>query len=200
MAINDSIYYTNISFYRVVLEGVYFIFCDSFSMTHGVVGLGKNWAVFRIHCPFLCPHLHSYNLTHERNKTTFGISKTCFCRFHHKLSFDNFDHKVPFRGAPVISSRPFSHDFAIKLLKYDTSCGVRSTTCTVLDGFFPYLAQMITSMRGCVACNDLWPWSISSRSFSHDFAIKLLKYGTSCAVRSTTCSRKILSIFGTNDN
>ena len=36
---------------------------------------------------------------------------------------------------------------------------------TVLDGFFPYLAQMITSMRGCVACNDLWPWPLSSRSF-----------------------------------
>ena len=31
--------------------------------------------------------------------------------------------------------------------------------------FFPYLAQMITSMRGCVAYNDLWPWPISSRSF-----------------------------------
>ena len=36
---------------------------------------------------------------------------------------------------------------------------------TVLDGFFPYLAQMITSMRGGVANNDLWPWLISSRSF-----------------------------------
>ena len=36
---------------------------------------------------------------------------------------------------------------------------------TVLDGFFPYLAQMITSMRGCVAYYDLWPWPISSRSF-----------------------------------
>ena len=36
---------------------------------------------------------------------------------------------------------------------------------TVLNGFFPYLAQMITSMRGCVAYNDLWPWPISSRSF-----------------------------------
>ena len=35
----------------------------------------------------------------------------------------------------------------------------------VLDGFFPYLAQMITNMRGSVACNDLWPWPISSRSF-----------------------------------
>ena len=35
----------------------------------------------------------------------------------------------------------------------------------VLDGFFPYLAQMITSMRGFVAYDDLWPWPISSRSF-----------------------------------
>ena len=39
---------------------------------------------------------------------------------------------------------------------------------TVLDGFFPYLAQMITSMRGCVAYNDLWPWPIFSRSFGLD--------------------------------
>ena len=36
---------------------------------------------------------------------------------------------------------------------------------TVLDGFFPHLAQMITGMKGCVAYNDLWPWPISSRSF-----------------------------------
>ena len=36
---------------------------------------------------------------------------------------------------------------------------------TVLDGLFPYLVQMITSMRGCVTYNDLWPWPISSRSF-----------------------------------
>ena len=35
---------------------------------------------------------------------------------------------------------------------------------TVLNGCFPYLAQMITSMRGFVAYNDLWPWPISSRS------------------------------------
>ena len=36
---------------------------------------------------------------------------------------------------------------------------------TVLDGFFPYLAQMITKKKGCVAYIDLWPWPISSRSF-----------------------------------
>ena len=85
-----------------------------------------------------------------------------------------------------ISSRSFGHDFVIKLLKYVTSCPVHSTAHTVLDGFFPYLAQMITSMRWCVACSGLWPWPVSSRSFSHDFAIKLLIYGTSCRVRSIT--------------
>ena len=75
--------------------------------------------------------------------------------------------------------------FAIKLLKYDTSFRVCSTACTDLDRFFPYLVQMIISMRGCVACNDIWPWPIFSRSFSHDFVIKLLKYGTFCRVCST---------------
>ena len=36
---------------------------------------------------------------------------------------------------------------------------------SVLNWFFPYLAQMITSKRRYVAYNDLWPWPISSRSF-----------------------------------
>ena len=35
----------------------------------------------------------------------------------------------------------------------------------VLDRFSLYSTQMITSVRGCVAYNDLWPWPISSRSF-----------------------------------
>ena len=38
----------------------------------------------------------------------------------------------------------------------------------VLGGFFPYLAQMITSMRGYVVYNDHWPWPKSSRSFDLD--------------------------------
>ena len=36
---------------------------------------------------------------------------------------------------------------------------------TILLAFFPYLEQIIISIRGCVACNDLWPWPIFSRSF-----------------------------------
>ena len=45
---------------------------------------------------------------------------------------------------------------------------VRPVASTVQDWFFPYLEQMINSMRGCVACDDLWPWPISSRSFGLD--------------------------------
>ena len=36
---------------------------------------------------------------------------------------------------------------------------------TILLAFFPYLAQIIITIRGCVACNDLWHWPIFSRSF-----------------------------------
>ena len=45
---------------------------------------------------------------------------------------------------------------------------VRPVASAVQDGFFPYLVQMINSIRGCVACDDLWPWPISSRSFGLD--------------------------------
>ena len=45
---------------------------------------------------------------------------------------------------------------------------VRPVASTVHDGFFPYLVQMIHSMRGCVACDDPWPLPISSRSFGLD--------------------------------
>ena len=75
------------------------------------------------------------------------------------------------------------------------TCRVRST---VLDRFFPYFSQIITSRE--VACNNLRPWPISSRSLSHDFAVKLLKYGTiKCPLCSMYSSGLILnSIFGTN--
>ena len=46
---------------------------------------------------------------------------------------------------------------------------VHSIASSVLDGFFPYMVLMITSIRRCVACDDLWPWPISSRSLNLDF-------------------------------
>ena len=42
---------------------------------------------------------------------------------------------------------------------------VRPVASTVQDRLFPYLVQMINSIRGCVACDDPWPWPIHSRSF-----------------------------------
>ena len=83
-----------------------------------------------------------------------------------------------------IFSGSFSHEFAIKLLKYGISCRVRSTASSVLDGLFPYSAHMIISIGGCVMHNDLWHRPISSKSFNHDFVIKLLQYRTSCRVWS----------------
>ena len=50
----------------------------------------------------------------------------------------------------TLTSRSFSPDFAIKLLKCGTSWNVHSTACTVLGWFVSYLAQMITSIIGCV--------------------------------------------------
>ena len=50
-----------------------------------------------------------------------------------------------------------------KFLKFSALTLIKKST--VLNGFFPYVAQMITCMRVCVAHNDLWPWPISSRSF-----------------------------------
>ena len=69
-----------------------------------------------------------------------------------------------------ISFRSFCQNFAIKQLKYGTSCCVCFTACKVLDGFFPFLAQMITRIRVCVTHNDLWPWHIFSRLFNCDVA------------------------------
>ena len=56
---------------------------------------------------------------------------------------------------------------------------VRPVASIVLDGYFPYLVQMIYSMRGCVACDDLWLWLISSRSFGLDLENRV------CSVAST---------------
>ena len=57
----------------------------------------------------------------------------------------------------------FSRSFGL-----DLENRVHSIASTALDGFFPYLVQMIFSMRKCVTCDDLWPWHISSRSFDLD--------------------------------
>ena len=59
--------------------------------------------------------------------------------------------------------RIWKFEFLANLLNF--SALTLKKKSTVLDRFFPYLAQLIASMKGCVACNNLWPWPISSRSF-----------------------------------
>ena len=73
------------------------------------------------------------------------------------------------------------------------ACRVRSVSSTVMDGFFSYWAQMITTMRGCVVRHDLWPWPISSRSFGLDLENRVR------SVASTVLDG-FFSIFGTNDH
>ena len=74
-------------------------------------------------------------------------------------------------------------------------------TPTFVDGLFPYLAQMITSIGGCVVHNDLWHWPVSFRSFSHDCDKTAKIWHILCPLYSTYSSGSwILSIFGTNDH
>ena len=73
------------------------------------------------------------------------------------------------------------------------ACRIRPITSTVLDGFFPYLPQMITTMRWCVAHNDLWPWPISSRSLGLDLENRVRSV-------ASTVQDGLFFIFGTNNH
>ena len=88
--------------------------------------------------------LHSFHIWHKSSIASEGVS--------HVMTFD-LDLYFQF-------SRSFGLDLENR---------VRSVASIVLDGFFPYLVQIITSMRRSVACDDLWPWPISSRSSDLDF-------------------------------
>ena len=85
------------------------------------------------------------------------------------LSLEGVLHVMFFQNLEILILGKFYKFSALTLKKKST----------VLDGFFPYVAQMITSMRGCVAYNDLWPWPISSRSFGLGFENRV------CSVAST---------------
>ena len=105
-----------------------------------------------------------------------------------------------------ISFRSFSHDFAIKMLKYDgISCCLHYSMYSS-GWIFPHLAQMITSVRGrgCVACNCPWPliltyiFKVIQQWLCNKTAI--IWYILSCPLYSTYSIGWNLSIFGTNDH
>ena len=46
-----------------------------------------------------------------------------------------------------------------------------------LQGSFSYLVQVFTTKWGYAVHNEFWPWSISSWSFAHEFAVlEILKF------------------------
>ena len=84
------------------------------------------------------------------------VNMYCCSRHNYTL------HTTKLLGGILVSLRPSVHP------SVRPASRVRSVVSTVQDGFFPYLVQMINSMRGCIAFDDPWPWPISSRSFSLD--------------------------------
>ena len=82
------------------------------------------------------------------------------------MSHHHTPHTTKLLGGILVSLRPSVRPSVCPSVR--PASRVRSVASTVQDGFFPYLVQMINSMGGCVACDDLWPWLISSRSFDLD--------------------------------
>ena len=61
-------------------------------------------------------------------------------------------------------------------LGLDLENRVRSVASTVTDGFFLYLAQIITIIRGCVACYDFFRvWRFEFLAFFKKFSALTLK-------------------------
>ena len=119
---------------------------------------------------------NNYGIVYWCKYALLGLSEVTHCHVGILLAFfsNTWLHLLHIKIWGYIGFAPSVHPL----------CCVCSVTPAVLGGFLSYWAQMITSMRECVTHNDLWPWPISSRSFSHDFEIKLIKFVTSCCVCS----------------
>ena len=108
------------------------------------------------------------------------------------MDFFHIKHKWSLVWEGVLHIMAFDLDISSRSFGLGLESRVRSVASTVLNGFFPYLIQVITSMRMCVACDDIWPWPTSSRSFNLDFE-------KSCPLCKVFSSRSIISIFATNN-
>ena len=86
------------------------------------------------------------------------------------ISYYTPSNKV--RGGSILDSPCLSVCLSVRPSVCPSVCPltfhVPPVASTIQDGLFPYLVQMINSMRGCVQCDDPWPWPISSRSFGLD--------------------------------
>ena len=132
--------------------------------TTGVVSAQRKWKYVAIHAIM---HLTPYE-THGPSDVVDN-SITCYHGLMHRTeSTTIYTPRNEVRGVnwihPVCLSVCMSVCPSVCLLTFR----VRPVASTVQDGFFPYLVQMINSMGGCVACDNPWPWPISSRSFGLD--------------------------------
>ena len=110
----------------------------------------------------------SVDLDPCRHMTSLGHNELNFSvlRINHSRR-TYYTHRNEVSGG-ILDSACLSVCPSVRLSVCPLTFRVRPVASTVPDGFFPYLVQMITSMRRCVPCDDLWPWPISSRSFDLD--------------------------------
>ena len=134
-------------------------------LSRNILPINKGNGHLISHSPLYCKHM---------------VERTDRISVNHWHTWSLAWEGVPYMMTFVLdlpSSRSFSHEFAIKVLRYGTSCGVRSTACTVLEGFFT-----------CLARNYLWPWPISSRLISCDMANFMdIHIGTVTTHEGTMC-------------
>ena len=153
-------------------------------------------SIFVVGC-FRCMHIWGHELTETKplaphqHYTSFPL-----------VSFPSYklltEHLIEqlWRHGNCTSKRPLTLTHIFKVIQ-PCLCNktaqiwhiLRSMANTILDGSFPYLAHMITSMRVCVAGYNLLPWPTSFGLFVHDFSIKILKYGTQWPLTLTIYSK-----------
>ena len=108
-----------------------------------------------------------YWKSNERFLST-NVSVNTFRKFNSSRISTIYTHRNEVRGVYWIQPVYLSVCLSVCPSVCPLTFRVRPVASTVQNGFFPYLVQMITSIRRCVACDDLWPWPISSRSFDLD--------------------------------
>ena len=74
---------------------------------------------------------------------------------------------------------------------------MRCTACTVVDGWFPYLQQLITSMRGCVVHIR---FDVELYFLRHSAMTGKIGHMFKCPLYSAYGSGLILSIFPRSDD
>ena len=89
---------------------------------------------------------------------------------------------------------PLTLTYIFKVIQPWLRKRVRSVASTVLDGFFLYLAQMITIIRGCVASYVFF------RIWKLEFLAIFLNFSALTLKKEIYSSQWILSICGTNDH